>query len=320
MLYYKKREAVMRILKDKGDKIVKENEKKENNKKKITLKTKIIIILVCIILIAVIAIIAWKLVENNITLASGISMSNSEIKRIADDYQYEIEDEELKKFYNDLLGEGRLIVSKESASTLDEAKNLSLEYKEKLNEGIANELNTDSYELYTDFKYIDLIETTYYYKFIGEYTYKYRRASTLIEDNSAKYTFLVFKSDYFEFPYLKNYSDSYQIKEFGDILAVMNYGSKKIIKSEVEDNGGSFTYNVYYISKSYRGNDPDSSGTVADVITGENYSLEKAGFTIDKSTGMSDLAINPDSYQGYMDYKNSYYPYMNSEIIKSFSE
>lgn len=300
--------------------MVEENEKKEKNKKRITLKTKIIIFLVCIILIAVIAIIAWKLVENNITLASGISMSNSEIKRIANDYQYEIEDEHLKKFYNDLLSEGKLIVSKESASSLDEAKNLSLEYKEKLNEGIANELNTGSYESYTDFEYIDLIETTYYYKFIGEYTYKYRRTSTIIEDNSVQYTFLVFKSDYFEFPCLKNHNDSYQIKEFGDILAVINYGSKKIIKSEVKDNGGSFTYNVYYISKSYRGNDPDSSGTVADVITEENYSLEKASFTIDKSTGMSDLAINPDSYQGYMDYKNSYYPYMNSEVIKSFSE
>lgn len=284
-------------------------------KKVIKLKLNIIIAIILVALIIVGVILFWIFSRN-----SEISISNSEIKKIANDYQYEIEDEQIKKFYNDLLEEGTLIVSKESASTLDEAENLSLEYKDKLNEGISNELNTSSYESYTGFEYIDLIETTYYYKYIGEYTYKYRRTSNLIEDHSQKYIFLIFKADYFEYPYLKKYSDDSSIKEFGDILAVINHGNEKIIKSEVEDNGRSSTYNLYYISKSYSGPDPDSSGLVAAVITGEHYSLEKASFTIDKSTGKSDLSIRQSSYQGYLDYKNSYYPYMNIETIKSFSE
>ena len=134
-------------------------------KKVIKLKLNIIIAIILVALIIVGVILFWIFSKN-----SEISISNSEIKKIANDYQYEIEDEQLKKFYNDLLGEGTLIVSKESASTLDEAENLSLEYKDKLNEGISNELNTSFYESYTEFKYIDLIETTYYYKYIGEYT------------------------------------------------------------------------------------------------------------------------------------------------------
>ena len=283
-------------------------------KKVIKLKLNIIIAIILVALIIVGVILFWVSSKK-----SEISISNSEIKKIANDYQYEIEDEQLNKIYNDLLGEGTLIVSKETASTLNEAKNLSLEYKEKLNERISNELNTSSYESYTGFEYIDLIETTYYYKYIGEYTYKYRRTSTLIKDYSQKYTFLIFKSEYFDFPYLKKYSDSYEIKEFGDILAVINHGNEKIIKSEVENNGRSFTYNLYYISKSYSGPDSDSSELVADVITGEHYALEKASFTIDKSTGKSDLSIKQSSYQGDLDYKNSYYPYMNIETIKSFS-
>lgn len=216
-----------------------------DEKKVIKLKLNIIaIVLVALIIVGVVLfLIFFK--------KSEIAISNSEIKKIVNDSQYEIEDELLKKFYNDLLGGGTLIVSKESASTIDEAKKFSLEYKDKLNEGISNTLNTSNYESYTEFQYIDLIETTYYYKYIGEYIYKYKITSTLIEDRSQKYTFLVFKSDYFDFPYLKKYSNSYDIKEFGDILAVINYGNKKIIKSEVEDNVESFTYNLYYISKSY---------------------------------------------------------------------
>lgn len=207
-----------------------------------------------------------------------------------------------------------------SANTLDEAKNISLEYKDELNEGISNELNKSSYESYTEFEYNDLIETTYYYKFIGEYTYKYKRSSTIIEEYSKKYAFLVFKSDYFEYPYLKEYSDSYEIKEFGDILAVINYGSEKLIKSEVEDNGEIFTYNLYTILKTYSGPDLGSSNFDIDVITGENYYLRKATFTVNKLTGETNLDIKQGSYQGYMEYKNSYYPCMQSEFIESFSE
>ena len=279
-----------------------------DEKKVIKLKLNIIIAIVLVALI-IVGVILFLIFFKK----SEIAISNSEIKKIANDSQYEIEDELLKKFYNDLLGGGTLIVSKESASTIDEAKKFSLEYKDKLNEGISNTLNTSNYESYTEFQYIDLIETTYYYKYIGEYTYKHKRTSTLIEDHSQKYTFLVFKSDYFDFPYLKKYSNSYDIKEFGDILAVINYGNKKIIKSEVEDNVESFTYNLYYISKSYN----PKPGNY--VTSKEYYSLEKASFTIDKSTGKSDLSIKQSSYQGYMEYKNSYSPYMNIETIKSFS-
>ena len=40
----------------------------------------------------------------------------------------------------------------------------------------------------------------------------------------------------------------------------------------------------------------------------------------DKTTGKINLDINQGSYLGYMDYKNSYYPRMNTVTIKSFSE
>lgn len=284
-------------------------------KKVIKSKLNIIIIIILVALIILGVILFWIFSKN-----SEILISNSEIKNIANDSQYEIEDEQLKKIYNDLSGEEKLIVSKESASTLDEAENFSLEYKDKLNEGISNELNTSIYESYTEFEYIDLIETTYYYKYIGEYTYKYKRTSNIIEDCSQKYIFLIFKADYFEYPYLKKYSNDSLIKEFGDILAVISYGNDKIIKSEVEDNGDSFTYNLYYISKSTILPTPDSSGIAPTIILGEQYFLEKATFTVDKSTGKTNLNINQSSYQGHMDYKNSYYPYMNTETIKSFSE
>lgn len=245
---------------------------------------------------------------------SEISLSDDEIKRIVNSSQYETEDEQLKEFYNELLDDGTLIVSKESASTVDEANNLSIEYKDKLNEGISNELNSSSYESYTNFEYIDFIETTYYYKYIGEYTYKYRIMSDLITDYSSKYTFLIFKSDYFEFPYLKEYRNSSKIKEFGDMLTIINFGNEKLIKSEVKDNGECFVYDVYYADKMAIG--PD----MLDVITEEKYFLNKASFTVDKSTGKTDLYINQSYYQGYMDYKNSYNPRMNIVNIKSFVE
>ena len=294
-------------------------------KKVIKLKLNIIITILLIVLIiasVMIFIVFSKKAEISMsnTEKTEISMSNTEIKEIANDDQYEIEDEQLKRFSNDLLKEGELIVSKESADSLEDAQKLSMEYKDKLNEGIANELNTSSYESYTNFEYIDLVETTYYYKFIGEYTYKYIRTSTRIEDHSKKYAFLVFKSDYFEYPYLKKHNDDISIKEFGDILSVINYGNRKIIKSEIKDNKESFIYNLYYIEKSYSGPKPNSLGLAPDVITAEFYFLVKATFTVNKLTGETDLDINQNYYQGYMDYKNSYYPCMNIEIIKLFRE
>ena len=84
----------------------------------------------------------------------------------------------------------------------------------------------------------------------------------------------------------------------------------------MEENAQKFTYNLYYISRSYSGPDPDSSGIVADVITATHYALEKATLTIDKTTGKINLDINQGSYLGYMDYKNSYYPRMNTVTIK----
>lgn len=280
---------------------------------KLKLNTIIAIILVILIIAGVILFITFS-------KKSEISMSNSEIKNIATDYQYEIKDEQLRETYNELLGNETLIVSKESAKTLEEAERLSIEYKNKLNTGLVNDYVVKTYESHTDFEYIDLIETDYYYKYIGEYSYKYRRTSTIIEDHSQKYALLIFKSDYFDYPYFKKYTDEYSIKEFGDILAVLNFGRNKIIKSTVENDIQKFTYNLYYVSISYSGPAPDSSGLVADVITATHYSLEKATLTVDKTTGKINLDINQGSYLGYMDYKNSYYPRMNTVTIKSFSE
>lgn len=280
---------------------------------KIKLSTIIAIVLVILIIFGTISFIAFSKKQE-------ISMSNSEIKNIATDYQYEIQDEQLKEIYNKLLGEETLIVSKESAKTIENAERISIEYKNKMNTGLANDYTIETYESYTDFEYIDFIETDYYYKYIGEYTYKYRRTSTNIEDHSQKYAFLIFKSDYFDYPYLKKYNDEYSIKEFGDILAVLNFGRNKLIKSTVKENAQKFTYNLYYISISYSGPEPDSSGIAAAVITATNYSLEKATLTVDKTTGKINLDINQGSYLGYMDYKNSYYPCMNTVTIKSFSK
>lgn len=284
-------------------------------KKVIKLKLNIIIVIILVILI-----IAGVLLFITFSKKSEISMSNSEIKNIATDYQYEIKDEQLRETYNELLGNETLIVSKESAKTLEEAERLSIEYKNKLNTGLVNDYVVKTYESHTDFEYIDLIETDYYYKYIGEYSYKYRRTSTIIEDHSQKYAFLIFKSDYFDYPYFKKYTDEYSIKEFGDILAVLNFGRNKIIKSTVENDIQKFTYNLYYVSISYSGPAPDSSGLAADVITATHYSLEKATLIVDKITGKINLDINQGSYLGYMDYKNSYYPRMNTVTIKSFSE
>lgn len=251
---------------------------------------------------------------------SEVLMSNKEIKNIANNYQYEIADEKLKKVSNDLLGNGTVIVSKESASSKERAQELSREYKNNINEGLSNELNNSSYQSYTNFEYVDSLETACYYKYIGEYSYEYKRTSTLIEEHSSKYIFLIFKSDYFDYPYLKNYYDVSSIKEFGDILAILNFGKNKIIKSVIGENEEEFTYNLYYISKSYSGPQPDSSGLVADVITATHYALNKATFIVNKSTGATNLNINQSSYLGDMEYKNSYYPRMNTETIKYFSE
>lgn len=282
--------------------------------KKKVIKLNIIIIMILVILIILDLIVFLVLLKK-----SGISMSNSEIKEIAEDYYYKIKDKQLERFYNDLLGKGTLIVSKETANTLEKAKNLSIEYKNKLNAGLANDFIVKTYKSHTDFEYINFIETDYYYKYIGEYSYKYSYTSNIINEGSQKYVFLVFKSDYFEYPYLKKYNDAYSVKEFGDILAVINYGDRKIIKSEVKENIGSFIYNLYYISMSSSG--PDGySGMAPTVIAKEHYSLEKATFKVNKSTGKTDLNISKCFYQECSDYKSSCNPYMNIEIIKSFSE
>lgn len=285
-------------------------------KEKKVIKLKLNTIIAMIVILIILGIILFLTFSKK----SEISMSNSEIKNIATDYQYEIQDEQLKENYNKLLGEETLIVSKESAKTLEDAERLSIEYKNKLNTGLDNDYIVKTYESHTEFEYIDFIETDYYYKYIGEYTYKYRRTSTKIEDYLQKYAFLIFKADYFDYPYLKEYNDDYSIKEFGDILAILNFEKNKIIKSTVEDNGQKFTYNLYYISISYSGPNSNGSGLVLDVITSTNYALEKATFTVDKRTGKINLDINQGSYLGYMDYKNSYYPRMNIQTIKYFSE
>lgn len=278
-------------------------------KKSIKIKLNILIIIILVVLL-IVGVLIFVVSSSKIEF----SLSNSEIKHIADNYQYEIYDEKLRETYNELLGDATLIVSKTSASTLEDAQKLSIEYKEKLNENIKNDYIVSTYESHTDFEYIDFIETEYYYKYIGKYDYTYRRTSTLIEDHSQKYEFLIFKTDYFNYPYLKKYDNEDAIKQFGDILAVLNCGNRKLIKSIVEDDGKNFTYELYYISKTY------SSAEMQDVITATHYSLEKAMFTVDKSTGKIDLDINSDSYQGSMVYENSYYPRMKIKTIKYFSE
>ena len=60
------------------------------------------------------------------------------------------------------------------------------------------------------------------------------------------------------------------------------------------------------------------TSTVSSLLS--NPSLEKATLIVDKITGKINLDINQGSYLGYMDYKNSYYPRMNTVTIKSFSE
>ena len=105
--------------------------------KKVTkLKLSIIISILLIVLIiasVTIFIVFSKKIE--------ISMSKTEIMKIANDNKYEIKDEQLKRFSNDLLNEETLIVSKQSANSLKEAKKLSMEYKDKLNEGIKMIMN-----------------------------------------------------------------------------------------------------------------------------------------------------------------------------------
>lgn len=281
---------------------------------KIKLSTIISIVLVVLIILGTILFIAFS-------KSSEFSMSNSQIKKIANNYKYEIQDEQLKETYNELLGKETLIVSKESAKTLEDAERLSTEYKNKLNTRLANDdYIVKIYESHTDFEYIDFIETDYYYKYIGEYTYKYRRTSTIIEEQSQKYAFLIFKSDYFDYPYLKKHNDEYSVKKFGDILAVLNFGGNKIIKSTVEENEQKFIYNVYYIQISYSGPDSYDSIVESTVITATNYDLEKATLTIDKTTGEINLNMHQGYYLGDMDYKNSYYLRMDVENIKSFSE
>lgn len=91
---------------------------------KIKLSTIIAIVLIILIIFGTISFIAFSKKQE-------ISMSNSEIKNIATDYKYEIQDEQLKETYNKLLGEEILIVSKESAKTIENAERISIEYKIK---------------------------------------------------------------------------------------------------------------------------------------------------------------------------------------------
>lgn len=248
------------------------------------MKNKKLLLILILIVILLIAIICLALYFSRNT--SLFFMSKRKIKEIAKNDKYEIQDKQIKQIYNEILGDGTVIVSKENANTLEYAQNLANEYKDKVNNGISNKLNKYPYDSPTDFEYIDLIETPSYYKYIGEYTYKYYRTSDIIENYSETYSFLIFKSDYFEYPYLKKYSTISQIKEFGDILAVFSYNKFKIVKSLVEDKEDEFIYNVYWIN-SY------SELEVTDPDT--YYFLHKSSFTVNKSTGETSLGIRKRS-------------------------
>lgn len=93
----------------------------------------------------------------------------------------------------------------------------------------------------------------------------------------------------------------------GDILAIITYSHTPFIKSTVKSNKKSFTYTLYYASEVQHHNSELA------VIYSTGCTLKKATFTVDKSTGYTDLKLRePNAY-------NPYRPNMNEEILKEFS-
>ena len=138
-----------------------------------------------------------------------------------------------------------LIVLNQSAKTLQDANKLWDEYVIEFNDGASKEFRSE--QAFSGLKYAQSYETKQYYKYIGTYTYKYRRTSTLSETICESPTLLIFKTDYFNYPYFKECTNKQSVKEFGDLLAVLNMNRDTIIKTSIKENKN--TFHIYYAKK-----------------------------------------------------------------------
>ena len=211
-----------------------------------------------------------------------------------------------------------LIVLNQSAKTLQDANKLLDEYVIEFNDGASKEFRSE--QAFSGLKYAQSYETKQYYEYIGTYTYKYRRTSTLSETICESPTLLIFKTDYFNYPYFKECTNKQSVKEFGDLLAVLNMNRDTIIKTSIKENKNTFTYTVYYVGRSYYGPSADRNGIAPAVIKGVNYYMDKATLTVDKITGKTNLTLNKGGYVENMKYKNSYYPRLDTKTIKTYNK
>lgn len=274
------------------------------------MKKRLILTIIVFIIVAVI-LIGILLVKN---------ILYNEWSNLVDEGPIAIQDEYLQKTYNELFGNSvqSLIVLNQSAKTLQDANKLWDEYVKEFNDGASKEFRSE--EAFSGLKYAQSYETKQYYKYIGTYTYKYRRTSTLSETICESPTLLIFKTDYFNYPYFKECTNKQSVKEFGDLLAVLNTNRDTIIKTSIKENKNTFTYTVYYVGRSSYGPSADRNGIAPDVIKGVNYYMDKATLTVDKITGKTNLTLNKGGYVENMKYKNSYYPRLDTKTIKTYNK
>lgn len=274
------------------------------------MKKRLILTIIVFIIVAVI-LVGILLVKN---------ILYNEWSNLVDEGPIAIQDEYLQKTYNELFGNSvqSLIVSNQSAKTLQDANKLWDEYVKEFNDGASKEFRSE--EAFSGLKYAQSYETKQYYKYIGTYTYKYRRTSTLSETICGSPTLLIFKTDYFNYPYFKECTNKQSVKEFGDLLAVLNMNRDTIIKTSIKENKNAFTYTVYYVGRSYYGPSADRNGIAPAVIKGIIYYMDKATLTVDKTTGKTNLTLNKGGYVENMKYKNSYYPQLDTKTIKTYNK
>lgn len=274
------------------------------------MKKRLILTIIVFIIVAVI-LVGILLVKN---------ILYNEWSNLVDEGPIAIQDEYLQKTYNELFGNSvqSLIVSNQSAKTLQDTNKLWDEYVKEFNDGASKEFRSE--EAFSGLKYAQSYETKQYYKYTGTYTYKYRRTSTLSETICGSPTLLIFKTDYFNYPYFKECTNKQSVKEFGDLLAVLNMNRDTIIKTSIKENKNAFTYTVYYVGRSYYGPSADRNGIAPAVIKGIIYYMDKATLTVDKTTGKTNLTLNKGGYVENMKYKNSYYPQLDTKTIKTYNK
>lgn len=274
------------------------------------MKKRLILTIIVFIIVAVI-LVGILLVKN---------MLYNEWTNLVNEGPIAIQDEYLQKTYNELFGNKvqSLIVSNQSAKTLQDANKLWDEYVKEFNNSASKEFKSE--EAFSGLKYAQSYETKQYYKYIGTYTYKYSRTSTLSETICESPTLLIFKTDYFNYPYFKEYTNKQSVKEFGDLLAVLNMNRDTLIKTSIKENKNTFTYTVYYVSSSSYGPSADRNGIAPAVIKGVNYYMDKATLTVDKITGKTNLTLNKGGYVENMKYKNSYYPRLDIKTIMTYNK